>query len=100
NYVFFEDKLQQIGKGLQDATVADTIWTKPSLDKSKDAPFRQHRVGDDQQDHHEGYGDSRKLESYIDRSIHQTVLATDFTAVIWYNGETAVVSGRGLPDAS
>jgi hypothetical protein len=82
NDVFLENELQQIRERLQDAAVSDTIWTKPALNEAEYTSLRKDCVRDYQQHHHERHSDGRKLESYIDRSIHQTVSATDFKDVI------------------
>jgi hypothetical protein len=56
---------------LQDAAVADAVWTKASLDEPEHAALGQHGVGDDQKHDRERHRDGYELEDYVDRSVHE-----------------------------
>src|ERR1700752_177062 len=76
--VFFENELQQVCKWLEHAAVTDAIWTKPTLDEAEYATLCEHCVGDNQKHNHKSHSDGCKLESYINRGVHQAIFATDF----------------------
>ena len=61
NDVFFEDELDEVGEGLQNAAGTDAIRTKPALNESEHAPFGQHGVGDHQQHDEKGDRDGDEL---------------------------------------